>query len=408
MEKRPKFIGEILIDLGLITAADVDRALAFQRERGGFFGEALIQLGVLSPDQLNFGLADQFDLPFVNLKPDNIDQGVARMVPAEWARERLIIPVLRDGDSVTVMVARPPSESELAIVRRFTCASSVEPAISSAGTVRSLIAAVHADGCGEEIPVMELLERAVAADAQRAGVSSRAGRARGWYRGAVGTIQCCITSGWEADLQLALTPPRVRPEAVVHWPAVLTSGARAWRVECTLASGGGGVEWVAELGIEVPKEAASPPMTEELSAAVAAHEGGLLVAAACSNGVPAELAELVIPVLPRAILQRRPRSVHLTDRPVAALPEVMVVAAGDAPHETLRALAPLKLDAVTLQLDAYSPRTIAAAREAAPLVVIRSSGGPAVPDVELKAELAFFHDSFFWTLSSSSVPHGAD
>jgi type IV pilus assembly protein PilB len=410
MEKRLKFIGEILSELGLITHADVDRALAYQRECGGYFGEALIQLGVLSADQLNFGLADQFDLPFVHLKPDNIDQAVARMVPAEWAREHLIIPVLRDGGTVTVIVARPPREAELATVRRFTCATSVEPAISSADTVRALISAVHLDGCGEEIPALELLARAFDSGAERVGLSTRLGRTRGWYQGVEGTVRCCVLSGWEDDLQLALSPGTALATAgITSWPAVLTSASRAWRVQCSLAAGGGGTEWTADLGVEVPSAARAPHLSDDLAAAVDADGNPRLVVAA--SGAPhltPELSELLVPIVPRALLRRRTRAIHVADRPVAALPDVMVVPAGDSPSGTLRSLAPLRLDAVTLQLEAYSAATLQAAREAAPLVVICSMGKTDISGVDLEVLLSAVDDSYLCTLSSSSALHGAD
>lgn len=410
MEKRPKFIGEILADLGLVTQADVDRALAYQRERGGYFGEALVELGIISADQLNFGLADQFDLPFVHLRPESIDRDVARMVPPEWARERLILPVLLDGQTVTAIVARPPADSDLATVQSFTCAGRVQAAISTADTIRSLISAVHQDGCGEEISVMELLERARSARASLVGVSARAGQARGWFRGAAGIVRCCVRRGWEEDLRLSLSPTRDLPLGSVEtWPAILSSGGRARRVDCAFVRSAGGVEWTLELGMEIPLGTSRPRADEELESAVRDRAGGgIVIAASAGPDVPEHLLELLLPLLPAALARPAPRSVHITDRPVATLPEVMSIEAGPSPGGTIAALAALDFDAITLDLDRYEPELLAAAGAAAPLVVARAVASTGLSSADLDVLLTDAGDALRWTLSSPTGSHAAN
>lgn len=49
-EKRT--IGEILSSLGRISQADIETALAYQKEHGGYFGEALIACGLVSGEEL--------------------------------------------------------------------------------------------------------------------------------------------------------------------------------------------------------------------------------------------------------------------------------------------------------------------------------------------------------------------
>jgi type IV pilus assembly protein PilB len=410
MEKRPKFIGEILADLGLITQADVDRALAFQRERGGYFGEALVELGIISAEQLNFGLADQFDLPFVHLRPESIDRDVARMVPPEWARERLILPVLLDGQTVTAIVARPPADSDLATVQRFTCAGRVQAAISTADTIRSLIAAVHQDGCGEEISVMELLERAGSARASLVGISARGGLARGWFRGAAGIVRCCVRRGWDEDLRVSLSPIRDLPVgSVERWPAILSAGARARRVDCAFIRSAGGVEWTLDLGMEIPLGTSRPRTDEDLAAAVLDRVGGgILIAAAGGPEVPDHLLELMVPLLPATLIRPAARTVHITDRPVATLPDVMSIEAGRSPKGTIAALAALDLDAITLDLDRYDPDLLAAAGAAAPMVVVRAVASAEPPGADLYVALTDVGDSLRWMLSTPTGSHGAN
>jgi len=56
-------IGQILMGLGKIDEDDVSKALEYQRDNRGYFGEALLGCGFVSAEELEWGLASQFDLP---------------------------------------------------------------------------------------------------------------------------------------------------------------------------------------------------------------------------------------------------------------------------------------------------------------------------------------------------------
>ncbi|KRG87093.1 Flp pilus assembly complex ATPase component TadA [Stenotrophomonas sp. CW117] len=56
-------LGELLIDRQLISAGDVQKALAFQAQFGGRIGSVLVRLGALSEDSLLPVLSDQLGIP---------------------------------------------------------------------------------------------------------------------------------------------------------------------------------------------------------------------------------------------------------------------------------------------------------------------------------------------------------
>ncbi len=70
-------IGQILTSIGRISDDDVAEALEYQRDNGGYFGEALMACGFVSRDELEWGLASQFDLPYVFPDADSIDMEAA-------------------------------------------------------------------------------------------------------------------------------------------------------------------------------------------------------------------------------------------------------------------------------------------------------------------------------------------
>ena len=73
-------IGQILISVGRISEDDVATALEYQRDHGGYFGEALLACGLVTADELEWGLASQFDLPYVFPEADAVDPEAAALV----------------------------------------------------------------------------------------------------------------------------------------------------------------------------------------------------------------------------------------------------------------------------------------------------------------------------------------
>ena len=78
-------IGQILLSHGRIDATQAARALEYQRDHGGYFGEALLALGMVTQDELEWGLASQFDLPYVFPDADAVDPDAVALVSPEWA-----------------------------------------------------------------------------------------------------------------------------------------------------------------------------------------------------------------------------------------------------------------------------------------------------------------------------------
>jgi chain length determinant protein tyrosine kinase EpsG len=58
-------IGAILVDTGRLGLDDVERILHMQRERGIRFGDAAVELGLLTIADIQFALARQYDYPYL-------------------------------------------------------------------------------------------------------------------------------------------------------------------------------------------------------------------------------------------------------------------------------------------------------------------------------------------------------
>lgn len=410
MEKRSTPIGEVLSGLGIITASDVERALAHQRSRGGYFGDALVELGLVSVEQVKFGLADQYDLPYVRLHPETIDLAVARLVPAEWAREHLILPVLRDANRVTVILTVPPSEEELAAVRRFTKAEHIEAAVSTEETIRALLDAVHNGDTAAELPLQRWLAEALAVGATSFGVSARGDRIEGWYR-VGGVVRRNLGGQWMTDLRHAVAPmPELRPGQVEDWPAILSTGGRMWRVECSAIRDVDALEWVARISAPLPVDSAQVPVPPALRERVAAALGkGPVTVSVCSDPgqVDRGVLEAVLTGLPAALTGSPVRTLHLVDRAVAVPTPALSVRLDKPLSEVLTSLQAFALEALTLDVRSFDAEDLATARRVAPLAVVRSSGSGS-GDLHFDFDLCLRADGddLLWTTDSPT--DGAD
>ncbi|MFH1578386.1 MAG: hypothetical protein ABIC18_04885 [Candidatus Omnitrophota bacterium] len=107
MKKNPKRIGEILIEKGIITEAQLHDALQEQKLGNGFLGSILIKKGLIDGINLAQALAEQFDMPFVNLKEEYIDMELGRRFSSSLILDHKCLPINQDEGTVTVAIINP-------------------------------------------------------------------------------------------------------------------------------------------------------------------------------------------------------------------------------------------------------------------------------------------------------------
>jgi len=103
-------LGELLLKEGIISQAQLEKAISVQRQEGGRLGEILVKLGILKEDQTIAILSKQLNIPYYSmgteLKPaagQNLDQ----LIPKEFALKNTVIPLSRTLMSLTVVMSDP-------------------------------------------------------------------------------------------------------------------------------------------------------------------------------------------------------------------------------------------------------------------------------------------------------------
>ena len=246
-------IGQILMNFGRIDEGDCARALEYQREHGGYFGEALLALGFVTQEELEWGLASQFDLPYIFPDADSIDPEAASLVSPEWALAYLTLPIMKTEDSLTVVVESPLKTEAVDELHKRTNLR-IDLALASAGKIRELIRQVFARGTAAEeserptpIHLTEAFAEALEAAAPRFGVSTRGHRSWAWWDDA-GTIRRRPLEGlWESELeQLLVPPPRNHVDGAerAQWDATLNREGMVTPVEVRYLSDESGHEYL--------------------------------------------------------------------------------------------------------------------------------------------------------------------
>jgi type IV pilus assembly protein PilB len=103
-----KQIGQMLIERGLLTPEQLRQALETQKQTTQLLGEVLTDLAFVEKKALYETLAVQMGRPYLEVSPENVDVGVATLLPKEEAERYRAIPVGRDpSGGIKVAMAEP-------------------------------------------------------------------------------------------------------------------------------------------------------------------------------------------------------------------------------------------------------------------------------------------------------------
>jgi type IV pilus assembly protein PilB len=102
-----KQLGEILLDEGLVSEAQLMAALDEQMARGQSLGRTLVEIGILTEGQLVAALARQVGMSFVDLDEYQVDRAAVSMVPAALCRRYTVLPVGFQDGALVLATADP-------------------------------------------------------------------------------------------------------------------------------------------------------------------------------------------------------------------------------------------------------------------------------------------------------------
>ena len=146
-----KQLGEVLLDEGLVTEAQLLAALDEQTSMGTSLGRTLVELGILTEAQLVRALAAQVGMEFVDLDEYPVDRTAVALVPGALCRRYSVLPVaLRDG--ALVLATADPGNVVAVDDVRTVCGMAVVPVVATYDNVlRAIDRFCRADGEMEDL-----------------------------------------------------------------------------------------------------------------------------------------------------------------------------------------------------------------------------------------------------------------
>jgi type IV pilus assembly protein PilB len=131
-------IGDLLMQEGLITKEQLDMALREQKQSGTRVGYNLVKMGFVPETELTKMLARQYKMPAVDLSKFQVDPKIAKLIPGEMAMKNLVLPLKRDGRTLTVAMADPTNMGvvdDLKFITRYD----IFPVIAGEFTIRNVL-----------------------------------------------------------------------------------------------------------------------------------------------------------------------------------------------------------------------------------------------------------------------------
>ena len=107
-EAEAKRLGEILVEHGMLTEADIEEALQIQSREGGLLGRILVNRGFVSQDDVVSALVKQCRIPHIRLKTVSPHPTEAlELVPQSLARQHRLVPIDKKDDVLSVAMEDP-------------------------------------------------------------------------------------------------------------------------------------------------------------------------------------------------------------------------------------------------------------------------------------------------------------
>ena len=171
-------LGEVLLREGMLSREQLVQAQIEQKASKHRLGYVLVKMGLVPELEITKILARQHRMPAVDLTRFEVDPKILKLVPSDMAAKGVVLPLKREGRTLTVAMADP---SDLGLLEdlKFITRFDLFPVIAGEFTLRGLIEKHYAgddqglqnlikdmEASGEDVEVVAEQEEETATQAQ--------------------------------------------------------------------------------------------------------------------------------------------------------------------------------------------------------------------------------------------------
>ncbi|RJQ46312.1 MAG: hypothetical protein C4538_06840 [Nitrospiraceae bacterium] len=131
-------IGELLVNLNIISQKDLDLALEEQKRTGERLGTVLLKMNLLQEDDLERLLSQQLNVPSINLENYVPNFQLFEILPEKIIKKYLVLPISVKGKTLTVATANP-RDLNLIDDLAYVTGHRIAPVVTSISSLKSKI-----------------------------------------------------------------------------------------------------------------------------------------------------------------------------------------------------------------------------------------------------------------------------
>lgn len=102
-----KQLGELLLEKGIISQVQLDKALKTQKEKGGLIGQIFVMLGYIKEEEIAQVLTVQYGFPYLPLESYEISADMIKLIPENVAKQYNLIAIDKIGNLLTISMSNP-------------------------------------------------------------------------------------------------------------------------------------------------------------------------------------------------------------------------------------------------------------------------------------------------------------
>jgi type IV pilus assembly protein PilB len=120
MKVEPQQLKAFLLDAGMVTSEQFDKALKKAQQKEKKLGDILVEEGLINQEELIKLEAYILGIPFVNLEKETIDPEILKIIPEPVARSNNIVSFRKKGNNLEVAMLDPEDLRTIEFIKKTT------------------------------------------------------------------------------------------------------------------------------------------------------------------------------------------------------------------------------------------------------------------------------------------------
>ncbi len=100
-------LGELLVREKLVSLAELRKARELAKASGANLSKSLTKLGYVSDTEVTEFIANQYNVPAIDLSEYTLDPEIVELIPQDVAERHKILPISRAGTALVVAMVDP-------------------------------------------------------------------------------------------------------------------------------------------------------------------------------------------------------------------------------------------------------------------------------------------------------------